>query len=86
MGLDTVELVMEIEKTFGISIPDSDAATLCTVGDLHGYILTARTTVGQPVAAEQVWTRLCDILEHGYGVRRTKITPKARIGADLGLD
>ena len=86
MGLDTVELVMEIEKTFGISIPDADAATLYTVADLQGYIVTARTAVGRPVAADQAWTALCDILEHRHGIRRTKITPKARIVADLGLD
>ena len=86
MGLDTVELVMEIEKVFGISIPDADATTLYTVGDIHLYIVTARIAVGRPAGAEEAWTRLCDILEHGYGVERSKIMPDARIVADLGLD
>ena len=86
MGLDTVELVMEVEEAFGISIPDSEAATLSTVGDLHRYVVMASTAAGRPVTAQEAWTRLCDILEHSYAVRRSKITPSARIAADLGLD
>ena len=34
MGLDGVELIMEVEDEFGITIPDSDAAEMRTVGDL----------------------------------------------------
>ena len=32
-SLDTVELIMEFEKEFGISIPDEQADTISTVGD-----------------------------------------------------
>ena len=42
MGLDGVELVMEVEETFGFSIRDEDAATFYTVGQLYDYILTHR--------------------------------------------
>jgi hypothetical protein len=40
MGLDTVELVMRIEETFGIAIPDSAASRLLTPNDVTDYILT----------------------------------------------
>ncbi|MDR3236796.1 MAG: acyl carrier protein [Prevotellaceae bacterium] len=37
-SLDTVELIMEFEKEFGISIPDGDAEKISTVGDAVSYI------------------------------------------------
>jgi len=37
-SLDTVELIMEFEKQFGISIPDDKAETIQTVGDAVSYI------------------------------------------------
>ena len=37
-SLDTVELIMEFEKVFGISIPDDKAEKIATVGDAITYI------------------------------------------------
>lgn len=37
-SLDTVELVMEFEKAFGLQIPDEDAEKIGTVGDAVRYI------------------------------------------------
>lgn len=37
-SLDTVELVMEFEDEFEISIPDEDAEKIQTVGDAIDYI------------------------------------------------
>ena len=37
-SLDTVELVMALEETFGIEIPDDKAEKIITVGDAVGYI------------------------------------------------
>jgi len=37
-SLDTVELIMEFEKQFAISIPDDKAETIQTVGDAIAYI------------------------------------------------
>lgn len=37
-SLDTVELIMEFEKEFDISIPDEDAENIATVGDAVTYI------------------------------------------------
>lgn len=37
-SLDTVELIMEFEKEFGISIPDDQAEKIGSVGDAVAYI------------------------------------------------
>ena len=37
-SLDTVELIMEFEKQFNISIPDDKAEAIQTVGDAIDYI------------------------------------------------
>lgn len=37
-SLDTVELIMEFEKEFGISISDDQAEKISTVGDAIAYI------------------------------------------------
>ena len=37
-SLDTVELIMEFEKEFGISIADDQAEKIETVGDAISYI------------------------------------------------
>ncbi|MEM1096276.1 MAG: acyl carrier protein [Bacteroidota bacterium] len=37
-SLDTVELIMEFEKEFDITIPDEDAEQISTVGDAVTYL------------------------------------------------
>ena len=37
-SLDTVELIMELEKEFDISIPDEEAEKIVTVGDAIAFI------------------------------------------------
>lgn len=37
-SLDTVELIMEFEKEFNISIPDEQAENITTVGEAIAYL------------------------------------------------
>lgn len=39
-SLDTVELIMELEKEFNITIPDDQAEKIATVGDAIAYVET----------------------------------------------
>lgn len=41
-SLDTVDLIMEFEKEFGIKIPDEEAEKIQTVGDAIKYIEAAQ--------------------------------------------
>jgi acyl carrier protein len=93
MGLDIVELVMTVEETFGIEIPDRAAERLRTVGDLYWYV--REHAPGEPalsagsrdaVPADELWDRLLDIIEKETGVDRERLTPAARFVDDLGLD
>jgi acyl carrier protein len=78
MGLDTVELVMEVEEAFGITIPDEDAEKIQTIGDLYRYLLAkldgpTLTTPGCLSAA--VFYRLRRRLMELYRVERRRIRP-----------
>ncbi len=42
-SLDTVELIMEFEKEFDISIPDEDAENIATVEDAVKYIQSRKS-------------------------------------------
>ena len=37
-SLDTVELIMDFEKEFGITIPDEEAEKIKTVGDAVAFV------------------------------------------------
>ncbi len=39
-SLDTVELIMEFEKEFGVAIPDEQAEKIQTVGDAVAFLET----------------------------------------------
>ncbi len=41
-SLDTVELIMELEKAFNITIPDDAAEKIATVGDAINFIKEAQ--------------------------------------------
>ena len=41
-SLDTVELIMELEKEFDLSIPDEEAEMIVTVGDAIAFIENAK--------------------------------------------
>jgi acyl carrier protein len=39
MGLDAVEIVMSIEETFGLEIPDADAESMRSTRDIIDYLV-----------------------------------------------
>lgn len=42
-SLDTVELIMEFEKEFDVSIPDEQAENIQTVGDAVTYLASQKS-------------------------------------------
>ncbi|MBQ9588075.1 MAG: acyl carrier protein [Bacteroidales bacterium] len=41
-SLDTVELIMELERKFDVTIPETEAEKIVTVGDAIAYIENAK--------------------------------------------
>ncbi len=48
MGLDSVELLLKVEETFSIQIPDSEAVQLLTPGDLYAFVLANTKATPDP--------------------------------------
>lgn len=86
MGLDSVELVMNTEEHFGIEIPDHVAATLFTVGDLHGFVVAELSRAGRPRSPEVVFAELRDLICDQLGIEPERVVPTARFVQDLRID
>lgn len=80
MGLDGVELLLEVEETFGFSIPDQDVAELHTPGQLHQYILDHRFN-GRATGclSSVVFYRLRRALMSVAGLDRDAIRPAVKM-------
>jgi hypothetical protein len=87
MGLDRVELVMEIQTTFGVNVADSNATDIRTVGDLFDVIveLTA-TEPGVDRYSGELWNRYLVVIQQFTDLPCERLVPSARLEQDLGLD
>jgi hypothetical protein len=72
-GFDSVELIMDMEDVFGISIPDADAELIQTADELHAYL------VGRVAAVPSHDHSRCASAAAFYHTRRTLV-------ADSGVD
>lgn len=81
MGLDGVELVMRIEDTFGISIPDEVAGNLLTPNDVTDYILTQVEVSDEPLPCPT--QKAFHLLRRSF--TRTLQTPRAAFRPDATL-
>jgi acyl carrier protein len=86
VGLDTVELVMEAEKLFDISIPDELAALTETVGQFVGLIYDLRLQTGKAVEKDEILLQLQHMISNRFAIAIERIVPEASFTKDLGLD
>jgi acyl carrier protein len=84
MGLDIVELVLEVEKAFSISIDDREASTIITVGDLCRYVLDKLGAAeGRGCLSNVVFYRLRRALTDSFGIDRVRVRPDTPVGSLL---
>lgn len=76
MGLDTVELVMVVEETFDITIPNRDAEKIQTVGDLWRYVAD-RVLLSDvaPCLSAAAFYRVRRALMETFGLAREQVRP-----------
>ncbi len=89
MGLDAIELVMEVEETFDITIPDDEAGQIRTAGDLFHYILLKLPCDGSGSAgcpSSRAFHRLRRALMDHHGIDRRRVRPGARMAELIPAD
>jgi acyl carrier protein len=83
MGLDSVEILMKIENTFGIQIPKQEAEKIVTVGDFYDTIWNHLPTGANRKNVESVVNQ---IISDMAGLDVEEITKEKKIADDLGID
>lgn len=87
MGLDLVELVMEVEEEFNIALPDADMEKIRTPNDLAEYIFTHFHTPKKEKCSSQVaFYTLRKLLIDNFGYKREELTPTTNLQKLLGED
>lgn len=77
MGLEAVELVMDVEDHFGISIRDTEAETIRTVGELVSLIQSRLVAARQtPCPARRAFLSLRHCVRGVTGNERLRIRPR----------
>lgn len=74
MGLDTVELVLEVEKKFGINLPDKECEKATTVQDLQNLVW--KYIQHRPNAhcrSQQMYYRLRKLIKSYYGIEKQNL-------------
>lgn len=85
MGLDSVELVMEIEDCFEIDLSGAAAATGVTIGDLADLVHAQLAAEGRPREREAVLAMVMVITCDQLGTTLDGLTEQTRFIEDLGL-
>lgn len=89
MGLDTVEIVLRVEETFGVDIPDDEAGSVRTVGDLCQLVLRRLDEENLNTSfrdKEEVWRMLREIIVDQLQVDEEEVVSEADIARDLRCD
>ncbi len=87
MGMETIELVMDLEDHFKISIADEDASRVQTVGELCELVLRcAREERGELTLSDAAvfeWVKKRVVRK--YGVKPDQVRRDSKFYSDLGL-
>lgn len=86
MGLDSVELLWDAEKHFGVSISQEQAEAIVTVEQFAQVLWQLQQHSNSVLSYEQVLSQLQSLIADRFDIPIERITPATRIIADLGLN
>jgi acyl carrier protein len=86
MGLDTVELILEAEKHFGVSVPDERAEKTETVEKFARLLCELSAQTETPLPYDDVLLQLQQMIAKMFKIPIERIVPEARFVQDLRLD
>jgi acyl carrier protein len=85
MGLDSIDLLMRIEKEFGIEFKTAEAEKMVTVGMMHDAVWDRIRNTGE-YKKEKMIKLVNQVISDQIGVDLEEITPEKYFVKDLGID
>lgn len=71
MGLDTVELILEVENTFGVKLPNAEVSKVATVGDLQNLVWEyVKHRSGRQCQSQKTFYRLRNLFNEHYSINK----------------
>jgi hypothetical protein len=83
MGLDAVNLLLRVERAFGVSLPDSTLPEINTLGQFLDAVLRAKRAQGHELDPQAAWEQFAEIVSCELAVRRNELHPDLRLIEDL---
>ena len=83
MGLDVVEIVLRVEETFGVDLPDDELGSVSTVGDLYKLLLS-KLDRSYACLSSRAFYRVRKSMVEVLGVPRRSIRPSTELQPLLG--
>ena len=85
MGLDTVELIMAVEREVEIVLSDDAIARMSRLCEVQDSVAEALQHSGVTLDANEVWERLTGVIRREFRIAPSRLLPEAHIYHDLGL-
>jgi acyl carrier protein len=86
MGLDTLELILETEKHFGVSVPEEQAEKSESVEKFARLLCELRAETESSLPYDIVLFQLQEIIAEKFQIPIERIIPEARFVNDLKLN
>lgn len=90
MGIDLLDIRMDVEREFGLQIPSEGIVQIRTVGDFGTLVRTIIERAGPGSTSiptdEEILLRLRPIICRCLYVKPEQVMPEARLVEDLGCE